>query len=304
MSPDLLDPLPVPEALRVATSDRAVARAMLDFEAALAAAEAEHGLIDQDTANAIAAACDVDALDLVAIAAAAEDVGNSVAPLVAALRERAGEAGARCPPRRHQPGRARHRAGARFQGRRPPRDRRARSGARRLRHSRRAPPVDDDGGTDAAPARGADDLRPAVGRLAGRRLRGTATARRSRRRSRPAARWRRRDPGGARPRRHRGGGLGRGPTRARLAGDVLAREPGPSRGARSGAGDLLRCGVEDRARRDPALADRGRRGRRVAGDRARRLLDHASKAKPGGLGARPRRRHTGNGPGGHGPRLD
>ena len=95
MSPDgLLDPLPVPEALRVATSDRAVARAMLDFEAALAGVEAEHGLIDQDAATTIAAACDVDALDLEAIAAAAADAGNPAAPLVAALRERAGEAGA------------------------------------------------------------------------------------------------------------------------------------------------------------------------------------------------------------------
>ena len=89
----LLDPLLVPEALRAATSDRAVAQAMLDFEAALAEAEAAHGLIPERAASAISAACSVDGLDLEAIARDARDAGNPAAPLVAALRERAGEAG-------------------------------------------------------------------------------------------------------------------------------------------------------------------------------------------------------------------
>jgi 3-carboxy-cis,cis-muconate cycloisomerase len=80
----------VPEPIRAATSDRAWLQAMLDAESALAAAEAEAGLIAGDAADAIASACDAGAFDPEEIARAGRSSGNPVPALVAALREKVG----------------------------------------------------------------------------------------------------------------------------------------------------------------------------------------------------------------------
>ncbi|MEO6929709.1 MAG: 3-carboxy-cis,cis-muconate cycloisomerase [Casimicrobiaceae bacterium] len=65
----------------------AVAR-MLDFEAALARAEASAGVIPQAAAAAIAAQCDTRHYDPQALSVAARVTGNRAIPLVAALTER------------------------------------------------------------------------------------------------------------------------------------------------------------------------------------------------------------------------
>jgi 3-carboxy-cis,cis-muconate cycloisomerase len=80
----------VPEFAGQATSGEAWLQAMLDVEAALAAAEAEAGLIPSEAAEAIAAACDSGDFDAEAIAAAGRASANPVVPLVAALREKVG----------------------------------------------------------------------------------------------------------------------------------------------------------------------------------------------------------------------
>jgi 3-carboxy-cis,cis-muconate cycloisomerase len=74
----------VPAALREAVSDRAWLQAMLDAEAALAAASARAGVIG--SADAIRAACDVARFDVDAIFAAARESGTPVVPLVRELR--------------------------------------------------------------------------------------------------------------------------------------------------------------------------------------------------------------------------
>jgi 3-carboxy-cis,cis-muconate cycloisomerase len=76
----------VPQAIRAATSEAAWFQAMLDFESALAAAEAEAGLIPGEAAEAVTAACDVDGFDTEAVARDGRSSGNPAAPLVAALR--------------------------------------------------------------------------------------------------------------------------------------------------------------------------------------------------------------------------
>jgi 3-carboxy-cis,cis-muconate cycloisomerase len=78
----------VPEQVREATSDRAWLQAMLDVEAALAAAEAETGVIPADAAAAIGAACDAEGFDAEAIGREGRSAGVPVVPLVRALRER------------------------------------------------------------------------------------------------------------------------------------------------------------------------------------------------------------------------
>jgi 3-carboxy-cis,cis-muconate cycloisomerase len=78
----------LPEALRDAVSDRAWLQAMLDAEAALAAASASAGIID--SADAIRAACDVDRYDVAAIFAEARASGTPVVPLVRELRALSG----------------------------------------------------------------------------------------------------------------------------------------------------------------------------------------------------------------------
>jgi 3-carboxy-cis,cis-muconate cycloisomerase len=78
-------------------SDQAAVQRMLDFEAALARAEAAHGLIPAAVVAPIAACCKAASLDLPALAQAAAAAGNLAIPLVkqltaAVLREDA-EAG-------------------------------------------------------------------------------------------------------------------------------------------------------------------------------------------------------------------
>ena len=58
---------------------------MLDFEAALARAEAATGVIPASAAGPIAAACKAEAFDLAALAEAATRSGNLAIPLVKAL---------------------------------------------------------------------------------------------------------------------------------------------------------------------------------------------------------------------------
>jgi 3-carboxy-cis,cis-muconate cycloisomerase len=84
------DALFAPDELREAVSDRAWLEAMLDFERALALAEARAGVIPEAAATAIAEVCDSDRFDLDAIVAAAGGVGAPAEPLVKAIRELVG----------------------------------------------------------------------------------------------------------------------------------------------------------------------------------------------------------------------
>jgi 3-carboxy-cis,cis-muconate cycloisomerase len=83
----------VPDDLVAAVSDAAWLRAMLEAEAALAAAQADEGIITREAADAVAAACRNDtvapALDR---AGWGRDAANPVVPLAQALKERAPEA--------------------------------------------------------------------------------------------------------------------------------------------------------------------------------------------------------------------
>ena len=78
-----------------AVSEQAWLQAMLDAEAALARALASAGVIGDEDAEAIAAACAAERFDAGAIAAAAAGAGNPVVPLVPALREAVGGDAAR-----------------------------------------------------------------------------------------------------------------------------------------------------------------------------------------------------------------
>ena len=80
------DAIFVPDELRDEVSDRAWLQAMLDFERALALAEARAGVISEDAAEAIAEACSADRFDLDALVAGGRAVGNPAEPLVRALR--------------------------------------------------------------------------------------------------------------------------------------------------------------------------------------------------------------------------
>lgn len=84
----LLDDLFVPERIGKLTSDEAWLQALLDAEAALAAAEAEAGLIPPEAARAIAGACEASGFDAAALGRQGRAAGNPVVPLVAALAER------------------------------------------------------------------------------------------------------------------------------------------------------------------------------------------------------------------------
>jgi 3-carboxy-cis,cis-muconate cycloisomerase len=81
----------VPPALAKAFNDTARIERMLEFEAALARAEARTGVIPGAAAEAIAHACRAEAYDLGALHAAAMDSGNLAIPLVAALTRRVGD---------------------------------------------------------------------------------------------------------------------------------------------------------------------------------------------------------------------
>ena len=85
-SDDLFGPLFVPERMRLAVSGRAWVEAMLTFEAVLASAEAEAGLIPAEAAEAIVvAAAAPDRFDVSELGEAGRAGGNPAAPLVRAL---------------------------------------------------------------------------------------------------------------------------------------------------------------------------------------------------------------------------
>jgi len=81
----LLDGLFATPAMARLFDDRARLQAMLDFEAALARAEAAAGVIPSEAAEAITLACDAGRFDLGAIGRAAADGGNLAIPMVKAL---------------------------------------------------------------------------------------------------------------------------------------------------------------------------------------------------------------------------
>lgn len=90
----LFDPLVAAGPVAERVGDGAWFRAMLDFESALAAAQADAGLIDRRHAERIAAVCgeaDLGDYDVVALGRAAMGAGNPAAPLVRALTERVEE---------------------------------------------------------------------------------------------------------------------------------------------------------------------------------------------------------------------
>src|ERR1700722_11245595 len=81
----LLLPMFSSAAMRAVVDDRARIQRMLDFEAALARAEAAVGVIPHEAVDPIVAAAQADKYDLAALAFAAPAAGNVLAPLVAAL---------------------------------------------------------------------------------------------------------------------------------------------------------------------------------------------------------------------------
>ncbi len=76
------------DAARAIFAPSALVARMLDFESALACAEAAAGVIPQAAADAIAAQCDAQHYDPLALSIAARDTGNRAIPLVAALTSR------------------------------------------------------------------------------------------------------------------------------------------------------------------------------------------------------------------------
>jgi 3-carboxy-cis,cis-muconate cycloisomerase len=81
----LLAPMLSSAAMRAVCDDAAYLQHMLDFEAALARAEAATGVIPASAADAITKACTAGAFDLGALAEAATRSGNLAIPLVKAL---------------------------------------------------------------------------------------------------------------------------------------------------------------------------------------------------------------------------
>ncbi len=92
LSPALI----APDTVQAVFADAATVQAMLDFEAALAQAEAAHGVIPADAAGPIAAACRAGLYDLDALAVAARRAGTVAIPLAKLLGEqvRASDPGA------------------------------------------------------------------------------------------------------------------------------------------------------------------------------------------------------------------
>src|ERR1700749_4927987 len=83
--PPLLAPIFSSPAMRAVCDDAACLQHMLDFEAALARAEAAAGVIPQAATEPIARACKADRFDLAALAESATRSGNLAIPLVKAL---------------------------------------------------------------------------------------------------------------------------------------------------------------------------------------------------------------------------
>lgn len=89
--PDLLGPLFFGEAAPKIFSDQARLQAMLDFEAALARAEAKTGVIPAAVVDPIASQCKAELYDIPALARATATAGNPAIPLVKALTEKVKE---------------------------------------------------------------------------------------------------------------------------------------------------------------------------------------------------------------------
>jgi 3-carboxy-cis,cis-muconate cycloisomerase len=81
----------VPAEILDAVSDRAWFEAMLEFESALARAEAALDVVPAEAAAAIADACRVELYDLTELLEQGRAVGNPAEPLVRALRQRVGD---------------------------------------------------------------------------------------------------------------------------------------------------------------------------------------------------------------------
>src|ERR1043166_8798250 len=81
----MLAPMLSSTAMRAVCDDTAYLQHMLDFEAALARAEAAAGVIPASAVGAIADACKADAFDLAALAESATQSGNLAIPLVKAV---------------------------------------------------------------------------------------------------------------------------------------------------------------------------------------------------------------------------
>lgn len=88
----LLAPLLSSPAMRAVCDDTAHLQHMLDFEAALARAEATVGVIPASAVKAIEAACKADQFDLAALAEAATHAGNLAIPLVKMLTAKVAKA--------------------------------------------------------------------------------------------------------------------------------------------------------------------------------------------------------------------
>ena len=273
-------PLYVPDELGEAVSARAWLGAMLEAERALARAGALAGVVPEEAASVIAAACDVERYDWTTLLREGRDVGNPVEPLVRALVDHVGE----------EAGRYVH-LGATSQDMV---DTAAMLVARRCLGL----VLSDLGRVADATAALAREHRdtPMAGRtmlqhavpttfgvkaagLARRGARGGhAPLGCARAPSRGTARRRGRDAGGARRSGARRLCALRGRARP-VGGDAaLAHEPRSHRGARLRAGSGLHGRVEGRARPPAARADRGRRGARHG--RRGRLLGDAPQAEP------------------------
>jgi 3-carboxy-cis,cis-muconate cycloisomerase len=81
----LLAPMLSSAAMRAVCDDAATLQNMLDFEAALARAEAATGVIPESAVGPIGKACEADAFDFAGLAEAATRSGNLAIPLVKAL---------------------------------------------------------------------------------------------------------------------------------------------------------------------------------------------------------------------------
>lgn len=87
----LLAPMLSSAAMRAVCDDRSTLQNMLDFEAALARAEAAAGVIPASAAGPIEAACKAETFDMAALAEAATRSGNLAIPLVKALTANVGK---------------------------------------------------------------------------------------------------------------------------------------------------------------------------------------------------------------------
>jgi len=83
--PRLLEPLFSTDRMRAILGDRGALQGMLDFEAALARAEARQGIIPEAAATAIAAQCKAETFDMAELAYGAALAGNLAIPMVKTL---------------------------------------------------------------------------------------------------------------------------------------------------------------------------------------------------------------------------